>query len=572
MNQNNKTSYPPKTTDHQHRPWLVKDEKTGNILGIHIGNHEKDHAFKIELKHLKLKDIFTFVDNLRSRITIETLKQHITMLVVLFSILIAALIRLWYAHLQVVDFWGDSYHHWMISRLILANDWGYTDYKGMEIVWLPTYHYLISIVMFLWQRFDMVPTYFINSLLGTLTCGLAAWLVADMSKSWWAGLVTGLTLAILPWYVAYNHINMPEVFSGLLLLTSFALVRKKSYKWLAILAIISTLTRHELTFLLGIMGGWLFWHSQWRMLFSLGLGTLLALIAWSSWSWHITGDALEWWTQSQLAAAWDAQFGMKTGTRPIVGIGKIQETLLQVYPPLYITGIALLLGITYKLWWVRMVYYSWLLMILVMVHWIFISFLVMRHLPTLDPRFLLITVPLLVCVGSLIIAAIPRRKTRQVFWGLHFVVLLFSLEQIPTFAKKAYILAPERAIGEHLGTIAKEGGGYFWIDAPTSIYYSGLPPERFFSSDHILPNEKRWLKNTPALALAAIKQNDIRYILWEDVSYSFVGQVWPQMRTGQAFEQGNYRFEPVFHYSGWELKYGANPTILWQVKSLNHFD
>jgi hypothetical protein len=568
MNQNNKTKDGAKTI--LNIPWLVKDEKTGNILGIHIGNDKKAHTFKIELKYT-LKGIFTFVDNLTQKLTIDTLKQQITLMVVLCTILIAILIRLWYAHLQVLDFWGDSYHHWMISRLILANDWVYTDYKGMEIVWLPTYHYLVSIVMFLWQRFDIVPTYFINSLLGTLTCGLSAWLVADMSKSWWAGLVAGLTLAILPWYVAYNHINMPEVFSGLLLLTSFALIRKNHYNWLVILAIICTLTRHELTFLLGIMGGGLFWQRQWRMLFRLGLGIFLGLIAWSSWSWHLTGHALEWWTQSQLAAAWDAQFGMESGTRPLFDLGKLTETLLQVYPPLYITGIALLLGMTYTLWWVRMLYYHWLLMGLVIVHWIFLSVLVVRHLPTLDPRFLLISVPLLVCVGSLVIAAIPRRKTRLVFWGLHIVVMLFSLEQIPTFAKKGYILAPEKAAGELLGTIANAKEGYFWVDAPTSIYYSGLPPERFFSSDQLLPNDKRWLENTPIFALAAIKQHEIHYILWEDVSYSFVGQVWPQMKNGQAFEQGNYRFEPVFHYSGWELKYGANPTILWQVKSQNHF-
>jgi 4-amino-4-deoxy-L-arabinose transferase-like glycosyltransferase len=488
-----------------------------------------------------------------------------TRTIVMLSILAATVVRIWYAHLQVVDFWGDSYHHWLISRLILANNWVYTDYKGMETIWLPAYHYFVSIVMLLWQRFDLAPAYLINSLLGTLTCGLAAWLVAKVSKNGWAGLVAGLTLAMLPWHVAYSHINMPEVASGLFLLLCFALARDGRYVWLILFAFISGLTRHELSFILAILGGWLLWQRQWRVVFGLGFGVLLALITWSTWSWFITGDALAWWTRSQVAAAWDAQFGIEAGIRPIVDFNRLKDTLLQIYPPLYVTGIALLLGFTYKSWCARLTNSGWLLATLVAVHWLFLSFFMVRHLPSLDPRFFLISLPLLVCVGSLVIAANPRRKTRGVFWGLHLVLLLFSLGQLPAFAKKAYVLTPERVAGEHLGAIASEKGN-FWVDMPTSIYYSGLSPERFLSSDQLLPDDKRWIENTPELALAAIEQNDIRYILWQEVSYSFVGQVWPMMGAGQAFEQNAYRFVPVFHYSGWELKYGAKPTVLWEVQ------
>ncbi len=496
---------------------------------------------------------------------IHTWRQHPTGLVVIVSIVVAAAIRIWYAHLQVVDFWGDSYHHWLISRLILANNWVYTDYKGMETIWLPSYHYLVSIVMFLWQRFDLTPAYLINGLLGTLSCGLTAWLATDLSKSWWAGLLAGLTLAVLPWHVAYSFMNMPEVVSGLLLLAIVALARNNHYVWLAILAFVSALTRYELTFLIGVLGGWLFLQWQWRATLSLGIGALLALLAWSIWSWHITGEPLAWWTRSQAAAAWDAQFGIKEGSRPEVGFNKFTFALLQFYLPLYVTIIAIWVGSTYKFWRAQMVNYGGLLITLVALHWVFIGFFMVRHLPTIDSRFFLMTLPLLVCGGSLVIAAIPRRKTRRVFWGLHLVLLLLSLEQLPAFAKKAYILAPERAAGEHLGAIAS-AEGHFWVDAPTSIYYSGLSPERFFSSEQLLPDDKRCLENTPSFALAAIKQNDIRYILWEEVSYTFVGQVWPQMAAGQAFEQAGYRFEPVFNYSGWELKYGAKPTILWQIQ------
>ena len=54
-------------------------------------------------------------------------------------------------------------------------------------------------------------------------------------------------------------------------------------------------------------------------------------------------------------------------------------------------------------------------------------------------------------------------------------------------------------------------------------------------------------------------------ILWDDVSYSFVSQLWLQMAQGQSFEQHGYRFEPIFRYADWELDYGATPMMLWHV-------
>ena len=124
--------------------------------------------------------------------------------------------------------------------------------------------------------------------------------------------------------------------------------------------------------------------------------------------------------------------------------------------------------------------------------------------------------------------------------------------------------APERAAGEYLGATAPLEGK-FWVDAPVAIYFSGLEPDQFLSSDQLLPEATREYKDVSDVALTAIIDHDIRYVLWEDVSYTFVQNVWPQMATGQAFNQNGYRFEPVFRYEGWELDYGARPTQLWRI-------
>ena len=68
----------------------------------------------------------------------KSFRDHKTRIAVLVALVVAAVTRLVYATWAVTDFWGDAYHHWLISRLTLANDWVYTDYKGLETIWLPS--------------------------------------------------------------------------------------------------------------------------------------------------------------------------------------------------------------------------------------------------------------------------------------------------------------------------------------------------------------------------------------------------------------------------------------------------
>ena len=497
-------------------------------------------------------------------------KRGVLMSVTL-SLIVALVFRIFF-HVSWAgpDFWGDSYHHWLISRLTLANQWIYTDYKGLETIWLPGYHYLISLVMFMWGRFDLLPAHVTNMILGTLACGLVAWLVSDITKSWYAGLGAGLTLALLPWHIAYSHLNMPEVMAGVLLLALLLAVRRGRMELLPWLALVSTLTRHELTLFLGIMGVWLAWQRNWPAVRRLGLGAGVGLTGWSFWSWYHTGDVLGWWVRTLNAISWDARFWTEAGIR-LADIDTLVRTANRAYPLLAVVGLAaivVIIGITFYGWRYRPTEGGWLLVALVGSHWLILgrSFVV-GYLPVADPRYLLATLPLLTGIGVMAIAAIRNYRVRLVIIALYALYLLASLyNQLPTFSEMAYIIAPERAAGEYLGkNIPPNKQDNYWVDAPVTIYYSNLDPKRFFSSDVLLPQEKRYQDNTIDIALNAIEKHNIRYVLWEDVSYTFVGQVWPDMAAAQAFDQNGYYFEPLFHYSGWELDYGAQPTIIWQI-------
>jgi len=489
---------------------------------------------------------------------------------ILLSLVVAAGIRLFYARWSVTDFWGDAYHHWLISRLTLANDWVYADYKGLETVWLPGYHYLIAGVMTLWGRFDLAPAHLTNIVLGTLACGLVAWLVAQVTRDWRAALGAGLTLALTPWHIAYSHINMPEVMGGVLLLLSLLAARRGHALWLAGLAFVGALTRHELTLLLAPVGLWLGWRREWRAAFGLGLGAALGLGLWSLWSGHVTGDPLEWWSQYQALTAWDARFWTESGVR-LADLATLRQAADRAYPPLTLVVLLIVASLVYRRWRRRVPSEGWLLIALVGFHWLTLGLgFVAGNLPSADPRYVLVSLPALAAGGVIFVAAIPQRLPRLLVSGLYAALLALSLyRQLPNFRDMAYVLAPERAAGEVLGDVAP-ADGHFWVDAPVSIYYSRLEPERFFSSDQLLPAETRDLDHIPAVALSALLAHDIRFVLWEDVSYTFVQRVWPHMAAGQAFQQdgpaaARYRFEPVFRYVGWELDYGARPTILWQI-------
>lgn len=504
-------------------------------------------------------------------------QKHKIQLAIILSLIVALVLRFFY-HIRWAgpDFWGDAYHHWLISRLTLANRWIYTDYKGLETTWLPGYHYLIAAVMSVWGRFDLLPAHVTNMILGTLACGLVTWLVSDMTANWSIGLGAGLTLALLPWHIAYSYINMAEVTAGIVLLLILLSVQRDWAGWLlGLLALLGALVRYELTLFLVIIGIWLSCQRNWRAVGWLGLGLGLGLGGWSLWSWYRTGDIWGWLVRLRNDTAWDARFWDEAGVR-LTDIGTLARTANQAYPVLAVVGLAMIamaIGIIFYRWRYRLAEIGWLLVILVGLHWLILGLsFVMGHLPVADPRYLLVTVPVLAAIGVMAIAAIPHPLIRLSLTALYALILLISLsDQMPSFAERAYIITPERVAGEYLAeTALAENKGNFWVDAPVTIYYSNLDPKRFFSSDSLLPKEIRHQDNILKATLAAIEKNDIHYVLWEDVPYTFVGQVWPHMAAGLAFEQNGYRFEPVFRYSGWELSYGAPPTIVWQIKKASN--
>ena len=482
------------------------------------------------------------------------------------SVAIALIIHALYARLAVAPFWGDAYHHWLISQLTIENGWVYSDYKGLEQIWLPVYHYAVAIIMAVTGQTDLRPATWLNATLSLISCGIAAALVWHTSRDRLAALVAGGTLALAPWALAYSHLNMPETLAGLLLLLMVAAIYQKRLRWLLPLALLGALTRHELTLLFGVIGLWLVWHRRWRETMRIGSGAIIGLAIWSWWSWDQTGDLLAWWTRYRAATEWDALFTARAGFRPNLTFSAFHTMLQQAFPPLPITLFTIALGITYRQWRTQIKSFGTLLLLLVGAHWLMVGLILLQNLPSINPRYVLISLPIVATASGVIIAAVPRRETRWLLLVLQLVwVIVAASTQLPKFADMGYGLAPERAAGAALAELTSENG-LLWVDSPTAIYTSGLPLARFVSSDRLIPDVVAG-GSVGEFSAELITTHNIDLILSQTVSYNYTPILWPQMRDGVPFEQDGIRFTPLFLYKGWELDYGAQQTIVWRVDS-----
>jgi hypothetical protein len=149
-----------------------------------------------------------------------------------------------------------------------------------------------------------------------------------------------------------------------------------------------------------------------------------------------------------------------------------------------------------------------------------------------EPRFLVHIFP----ITSLLVASIPGNvKLRGLFPRERAVaIFLLTMVLLPlinagTFPRMTYVVKPEMEAGLALGALYKGGG--VLCDSPTVIYYSKIDPKKFYPStlifwflqNHDMKSLKEWYK-----------KNDIRYVVWQNVSYSGIWWLFPELSKGKG--------------------------------------
>jgi len=538
---------------------------------------------------------------------------------VLAVVVVAALVvRIAYAFADVPDFWGDSYHGWLIERLTLDHGWIYSDYKGREAVWFPLSRYLGAAAMFVSGRADLLPAHVLNLFLGAVACGAAALLATRLTASRLWGAVAGMTLAATPWHVAYSWMDMPEVTGGLIVLLAVLAAGSRKWAWgLAVLGLLGALTRMDAVYLLLLFGAWLALHGARARAALLWGGVAGGLGAWSAWVASVTGDPLWWMGVRRLGSTADAAFWLSRGVRPRAGLVTLGAAALQAYAPLIVVAVVAgyLLARRTRVGGVamrrragptgvpapttetparetprlepRLRALRLAPLFLAAAHLVIVAIMQRRYFSYPDPRYLLVSVPLMAVASAVVLSSLRSTRAVRGATVAHVAIVALSLAtQLPTFPFRSLTLERERMVGRFLGGL-RGTSGRLWVDAPVTIYYSGIDPHRFRSSDQLVgmptsPYVSDTAEHTGGArgaAVRALMREDVRYVLWEEAPYTRVPEIWPEMARGRRFEADGFTFAPVFRYepfragpeAPWpdrvrqriEARY--SPAVLWRV-------
>ncbi len=497
-------------------------------------------------------------------------------------------IRLWYMTLGLDDFWGDSYHHWLISRLTVENRWVYADYKGMHLVWLPVYHYLSSLAMWFCGRYDLAPLHGLNLMLGTLSCYLVFRIARRLYDDLLAGLMAGLIIVFNHVHVVFSNLNMTEVWAAtLLLLAVYCLggLRRPNPESqgldphspilplvaLCVTAFLTTLTRYEMLVYLPPLALGLYRRKKvWALIFVSSIG--LALMVWAGWIYGMTGNPLTGWLGQAQATRWEHLF-FSGSPYELLNLFAFLVEYHKAFPllALAILGVALSLLRPNREPQSPVPNPESLALIVSMVGLHFLSLSIgfwAGEVAYSDVRFSVPDLPLLALLMPtwIVLArqlAIQGKARLALGAGLVFFGAVFPFGlAAPDFDKVSYIIVPEKEAGLFLKEQPLDEGK-IWCDAPVSIYYSALPLDSFVSSDSI--GSCMETSDLTEAGVQAIKAHKIKYLLYEHVSYNGTYWFFPPLKEGQEFVAGGFRFTPVYTFQGWQTQYGAQPTTVWQI-------
>ena len=461
-----------------------------------------------------------------------------TKTVFLLPIATALVLRLVYHLIGIDDFWGDAYHNLFISSATLENGWVYTDFKGREVVWLPLFRYLVSLFIWIFQSQDILMGHLINVILGALSCGMIAKLTARASSNY-TGLLSGLLLAVLPWHVAYSHMNMPEILGSFILILAVDLWTGRYNGWLILIGFLGALTKNEVTLYLGVLGVLGIYSREWKRILILGSGVFLGLLLWGFWN-HYNTDSFFWWiTERSVGSGWDKLFYSSQPTYfgdwyvPLLSI-------LQVFP------LALLVIFLPKNWHkIILRSENRLLMIvsvLVLFNWLFVIGMNLNYFPSPDARYFIITLPL-ACISFGLWMSKSEAFTkhgRKILLGVVFLNII----QWPGFYYLQYTLYPAVEIGKYLKQSETEDQNY-WIDLPAAIYFAGIDRKNSFSSEMIIPKDQRDRKGFKHDIAVRLEERNIRRLVFQDVPYSYMATILPQLKESKSFRWRGITFEPL---------------------------
>ena len=490
---------------------------------------------------------------------IETLRKKISEELLLVAIAsVAAIIRFWRTFTRI-DYYGDSYHHWLISYLTATNSYIYTDFKPktMNLVWLPLYHYINAFLMNISGIYGLTVPHIVNIVAGSLTC-ILVYKMVRLGLNRTLATAAGLSLAVQPWFIEINSWGITETLAALFIVSAIYFYLKGSPTYTTASTVLSMLTRYE---------GWVFasmlllaaiierrWNKKEYVLYL--VSCLSIVLGWSLWSYVNTSDFMAWYRLQSTMLRWDALF---LGAQQ-----RLDLHALTLYPRLALdmTSYVFLIGLAACVVKKPPRRNAIVLALFELAYILLISIQLSFGFALLHPRFLVYIFPITAILSFLIleridIKKIPHILPKKIALSILMVILIAmpTVIQIDLFKPKSYLIEYEVDTGLELRRIYR--GGNVICDSPAIIYYTQLDPRSFYSSNYLFWYGETWNK---VELQEWLNEHHIVYLVWQNVSYSATWWLFPELAQGKSLRIDRIEFE-LRYMSSTEL----SPIYVYEI-------
>jgi hypothetical protein len=461
------------------------------------------------------------------------------------------------------DWYGDSYHHWLISELTLLNGFHYSDFKpmpNMSIVWLPLYHYLTAFLIWTTGIHGLTIPHSINIILGSLSCILAYEIAGKIFASRWIGVVSGLILAFQPWYIGINVLGLTETASSFFILASLLFYVKGKTYGCAIFSALGMLTRYENWIFSAILFS-LYVYDRKRLgfrsiaVYVIGVSSAAGL--WCYWSLINTGGPLTWLHLEAEATRWCVELtvGLK---REYWHLLHYFFTLTRMTCGLSVLAAAMALknGVESR----KLLFIAMSLFTIISVQYYF-------GMNLGEERFAVNIIPFVAILCSPTLSKIKSAGAKLKFnsnvilvLGLTSLTIVPMISQIWTFNANTYSIHHEMRAGAWL----KQNYAYGTLicDSPAVIYYSGLNIKLFASSESLT-----WYgesRNETGL-YEWFRAHNVQYLVWEEVPHSATWRIFPELSDAQTHKLGLLTFKIAYVDVGWEHDFGVPNIYIFEI-------
>ena len=457
---------------------------------------------------------------------------------------VAALIRVWRTFTRI-DYYGDSYHHWLISYLTATNSYLYTDFKPdtMNIVWLPLYHYINAFLMNTSGIYDLTVPHSVNIVAGSLTC-ILVYKTARLSLNRTLATAAGLSLAVQPWFIEINSWGVTETLAALFIICAIYFYLKGNPAYTTVSIVLSMLTRYE---------GWVFalmllvaavierrWSKKECALYLVACSSIV--LGWSLWSYSQTSDFMAWYRLQSTMLRWDVLF--------LGGQHRLDLDALTPYLRLALdtTSYVFLIGLAACMIKKRPRRNVVLLALFELAYILLISFQHSLGFALLHPRHLVYVFPMTAILCFPILERIDIEKTpyilpKKIALSILMVILIAMpiIVQIDLFKPTSYLIEYEVDAGLELRRIYH--GGNVICDSPAIIYHTRLDPRSFYSSNHLFWYSRTWNK---VELQEWLSEHHIAYLVWQNVSYSATWWLFPELVQGKSLMIDRTEFKLMY--------------------------